>query len=234
MQDGYDISMLDYCPEGEVEEVDQSNIPLYLQKIGLMNTDDNLRGQCYDCPPDPWVVLAQVTVDDDGVVSQIDNCSCRRIVISFGPYALRCHTQLPTVTSVDPSALNAGETKTVVMTGTNFREGMKMTFGPGITVDYTSAKLEQNNTKYTVNIKVDQNARPGKKAVTVINPDCATATYADKFEVNAGAAPMGFTPAPQGPMHRNQQSPAKPGGGGSKKVATKTRQPGTKTNPTDI
>jgi hypothetical protein len=214
MKDGYDISVLDHCPESDIEEIDETNIPQYLQKIGLMHRDDGLRERCYDCPAEPWVVLARVTVDGDGVVNEIDNCACRRIVVSFGPYALRCHTQMPTVTDVAPATVNAGDTMPLVMTGKNFRQGMKITFGPGITVDYASAKLEMNNTKYTVSITVDPSARSGKRAVTVINPDCATATYAAKFEVLEVAAP-----------------PQKESAAPSVKAATKTRQPATKNKP---
>ena len=228
MQDGYDISVLDHCPEGDVEdvpEVTQNNLLAYLQAIGLVNTDDGLRGRCYDCPPEPWVVLARVRVDADGLVSEIDNCDCRRIVVSFGPYALRCHTNVPTVTTVDPANLNVGETKAVVIMGTNFREGMKLTFGPGITVDYSGAKLEQNNTKYTVNIKVDPNAGSGKRAITVINPDCATATYGGKLEVVALPQPLpsgGQAPVPG--SHEKQNNAA------SKKSATKARARAPKQN----
>jgi hypothetical protein len=38
---------------------------------------------CPPCPSDPWVVLAEVCVNDKGCISKINNCYCRRLVMSF-------------------------------------------------------------------------------------------------------------------------------------------------------
>ncbi|MCG5212180.1 hypothetical protein [Streptosporangium sp. KLBMP 9127] len=66
LRDGYEFGVLDHCP-------------------GSHRPDDETAAgnpECPACPESPWVVLAEVTVDADGVVTEIDNCSCRRIVAS--------------------------------------------------------------------------------------------------------------------------------------------------------
>lgn len=64
--DGYEFGVLPECPDHETPPSDPA-------------TGNPA------CPPDPtspWVVLAEVTVDDDGTITKIDNCACRRIVAS--------------------------------------------------------------------------------------------------------------------------------------------------------
>ncbi len=80
-RDGYEISILNYCPDSHVRPPD-------LKDLG--------RGpipNCPDCPEDPWVVLALVTVAADGVI-EIDNCKCRRLVLSFKDFWWACEEAL--------------------------------------------------------------------------------------------------------------------------------------------
>jgi hypothetical protein len=49
---------------------------------------DGVRG-CPPCPTDPWVILADFTVDDQGMLT-IDPIRHRRYVVSFGAYFLMC------------------------------------------------------------------------------------------------------------------------------------------------
>ncbi|HUS12418.1 MAG TPA: hypothetical protein VMZ30_18265 [Pyrinomonadaceae bacterium] len=205
LRDGYEIGILDYCPEGDVTEPDQTDIPLYLQSIGLIRGADGLFERCPPCPPEPWVVLARVTLEDDGAITEIDNCECRRIVISFGPYALRCHTEKPTVDHLEPAQYTQGdEDKPLKIVGDKFKPGMKVHLGPGVTVDYKDAVLDTSATPhtYTVKVSLDADARVGEHRVTLKNPDCATTTVAGKFRVDASvtavptAEPRRATTAP--------------------------------------
>jgi hypothetical protein len=68
---------------------------LPLSRLGLL-----LQGSIPDCPPcptSPWVVLAKVSFDQSGVIRSIDNCECRRLVISFANFwwtcSEPCHTK---------------------------------------------------------------------------------------------------------------------------------------------
>lgn len=77
-RDGYEIKILDYCPDTHTDRPD-------FKTFG--------RGPIPECPPcqpdDAWVVLAKVNVAEDGAV-QIDNCQCRRLVLSFQNFWWEC------------------------------------------------------------------------------------------------------------------------------------------------
>jgi hypothetical protein len=75
--DGYELCILDHCPDTHT--------------MGKPDDDAARRNPlCPGCPDSPWVVLAEVTVDGDGTVTKIDNCACRRIVVSARDYWLKC------------------------------------------------------------------------------------------------------------------------------------------------
>jgi hypothetical protein len=69
-------------------QVASTSMLLPLSRLALL-----LQGAIPDCPPcptSPWVVLAKVSFDQSGVIKSIDNCECRRIVISFGNFWWTC------------------------------------------------------------------------------------------------------------------------------------------------
>lgn len=79
-RDGYEISVLDYCPGAQEPAPDLNAIA---KPAGIPD--------CPPCPTDPWVGLAQVVTDERGNVKQIDNCTCRRMVLSLAPYWWKCN-----------------------------------------------------------------------------------------------------------------------------------------------
>lgn len=189
LQDGYEISVIDHCPETE-PPAPTVTYPAYLQEIGLMEGPGGLLRPCVSCPTEPWVVLAKVTVDDNGQITEIDPCMCRRIVFSFGRYALRCHAERADLQSIDPAKAKAGEqNKSLVLKGMHLTNKTKIDFGKGISVDYQGATLTHDQASgvdtYTVKINVDPHAPGGSRPIALINPDCATATFVDKFNVEA-------------------------------------------------
>ena len=79
--DGYEIGILTARPASH------QNPPK------LDNLADFAKGPlsaCPPCPSDPWVVLAAVKLAQDGTITEIDNCSCRRMVLSFANVWWRC------------------------------------------------------------------------------------------------------------------------------------------------
>ncbi|HJQ85651.1 MAG TPA: hypothetical protein VKA21_16300 [Candidatus Binatia bacterium] len=76
--DGYEICVLDECRDRDATP------PPVTDAAGGPNPD------CPGCPEDPWVVLARVVVDEHGVVQTIDNCYCRRLVVSAARLWWRC------------------------------------------------------------------------------------------------------------------------------------------------
>jgi hypothetical protein len=83
--DGYEIGILSDCPDSHKNPQNLVNDSVSLEKLITDQLPD-----CPECPTDPWVVLAKVKARCDGIIQEIDNCSCRRIVISFGRFWWRC------------------------------------------------------------------------------------------------------------------------------------------------
>jgi hypothetical protein len=83
-RDGYEVCVLDECPESH------HAAPPRLEELGKPGPIPG----CPPCPHDPWVVLAAVKTDASGNVLSIDNCSCRRLVVSLAPYWRRCQEPL--------------------------------------------------------------------------------------------------------------------------------------------
>jgi len=78
-QDGYEICVLDSCPESHANPPD---VNAFLEPTAIPD--------CPPCPTDPWVVLAVVKVDAQGKVGSIDNCECRRMVRTLALYWAKC------------------------------------------------------------------------------------------------------------------------------------------------
>src|SRR5262249_31124050 len=71
----------------------QREVPAASTLLPLSRLALRLQGSIPDCPPcptSPWVVLAKVSFDQSGVIKSIDNCECRRLVVSFGTFWWRC------------------------------------------------------------------------------------------------------------------------------------------------
>ncbi|WP_280412771.1 hypothetical protein [Nocardia asiatica] len=66
-RDGYEIGILDACPDSHTERPAAAG-------------DNN--PTCPTIPDSPWVVLAKVNLTSDGTITTIENCTCRRIVSS--------------------------------------------------------------------------------------------------------------------------------------------------------
>ena len=76
-RDGYEIGILTAWPKCDVDP------PAF---------EDIWKGElaeCTPCPEEPWVVLAKAEVDANGGVT-INNCACRRLVVSFSSFWLTC------------------------------------------------------------------------------------------------------------------------------------------------
>jgi hypothetical protein len=97
-QDGYELCVLDACPESHAEP------PSHEQFLKPGSIPD-----CPACTTDPWLVLAKVVVDTQGRVSELDNCACRRQLRTTGPYWWTCSdpaqrkTEQATETAMDPT-----------------------------------------------------------------------------------------------------------------------------------
>jgi len=89
-RDGYEICVLDACPES------------HSQPPVIEGPRPAPMPACPPYPSDPWVVLARVNVDARGTVLEIDNCSCRRVVVSMAGWWVRCNDAVLTPPATDP------------------------------------------------------------------------------------------------------------------------------------
>src|ERR1700730_2758545 len=82
--DGYEIGVLQHCPP--CHQIDHSHpAPTFNYLITRKDIPE-----CPDCSCGPWVGLAAVTPNADGSIAKIDNCSCRRLVLSFSNFWRNC------------------------------------------------------------------------------------------------------------------------------------------------
>jgi hypothetical protein len=200
--DGYQIGVLTECPSCSVTDANHPAPKL----VGLV------AGDCPACPPcdcGPWVGLAAVTVNSDGTIAQIDNCSCRRLVMSFSTFWWKCTGTLSGIQVADPTGkmrppfeLIAGNAEAIsmVVSGTNLDQDATFTFGDSITVTTDASKWTENNKVVNLSVLAAADATPGTRPLIVVNKDCSTALAPNAISVIGSSSSSGQTPvsAPKG------------------------------------
>lgn len=169
-QDGYEVRLLDACPASH-----QGPPPTPQSFV------DALDGPIPDCPPcpdDPCVVLAVVDVDIDGTITGIDNCSCRRMVVSFATFWWRCAgrgTMLDgvSVSTKGPYVAGMKQPVRIVATGDELRPEATATLGQGVVVEVVEAKRDVMR----LDAVISEDAVPGDRTLTITNADCSTVSW---------------------------------------------------------
>jgi hypothetical protein len=213
--DGYELRVLDCCPPSHTRGGRHGHNGGYGSwrpsssghppRSGWNDPDqpwyegsDAYLDACPVCPTDPWVVLAEIEIDDDGRIVRIDNCSCRRIVVSFasvwgscGATAIRCDG----ATTETPGPYRPGVTVSFVVTGQNFPPTVEdVDLGQGIDVDKSSIQVTGPTTvRFTAMIR--QDALPGPRNLTIATEDCSSATCTGVIQVDSPEQPEA-TPRP--------------------------------------
>jgi hypothetical protein len=176
--DGYEIGILTACPASH------QNPPK------LDNLADLAKGPLFACPPcpsDPWVVLAAVKLAQDGTITEIDNCSCRRMVLSFANVWWRCEGAKIEVHEVTVQGDDEqGGNVSITVSGANFRSvgtvTPEVTLGSGVTVGNI---IVPDGTSLTFTAAIDRAATPGPRTMTIINPDCSMVSHPDAIIIKA-------------------------------------------------
>ena len=209
--DGYEIGVLTQCPPC----TDSSNKP-------TAGYDDKGNAQfellasgdvpaCPDCACGPWVGLASVTVNQDGSIKQIDNCSCRRLVLSYSQFWWQCTGSAPSVAGFSPTSLNAdGTDQQVIVNGANFRCGLTASFGPNT----TTAKLnlrDSETLQATVNVASGAKSDPNLNVITVTNMDTTSGASTSPITFPASSSGSGGSSPSPAPKKMMPKKPAKAG-----------------------
>jgi hypothetical protein len=206
-QDGYEIGVLLQCPS-----CNDGPPSVGLNPDGTVSLDLIPKGEepaCPDCSCGPWVGLAEINFDANGNITKINNCSCRRLVLSFSRFWWSCQGPNPTITQVVPQTAAAGTSDlSVTVTGTNFRCGATAQFdNPNFTV--VSAYVKNPQTLIlTVNISANATSKDSNPEVTVANLDkTPPASFATGIKVTDAIA----SPAPANrTASKVSKSPRKP------------------------
>lgn len=227
VHDGYEIGILDDCPPSH--RVDPPDFVPCREEIP----------ECPPCPGDPWVVLAKLDVNENGIVGEPDNCACRRIVVSLAPFWCRAGEQgedggEATITGIDwrdlegtsiiPAEFSVGDAVKVKVEGSGFARGSRIELGRGFQVHPSST----TSTTLEATVEVMLRARPGVYPLRVVDARGRTiAEQAEAFKVKAirsgdAEEPEDVeTPAPPG---RKKKTSAKPRRRSNKKKGSSTKR----------
>jgi hypothetical protein len=173
--DGYEVRILDECPETH-----QGPPPTFEQMLATLTGP--LR-ECPAWPEDPCVVLAAIDVGADGTITAIDNCSCRRNVLSAATLWWRCAVPMSvTAVSVTTDGPYTPGAQGIVLhvEGVDLSDDVIAALGPGVTVT-SVARDDQGNLDVTVDIADD--ATPGDRTLTLTRPDCSMVSWAKALAV---------------------------------------------------
>jgi hypothetical protein len=215
LQDGYQIGVLTSCPTCNACDPNVANPSKETIGAGPVPA-------CPDCSCGPWVCLAKVTVGSDGSIAQIDNSSCRRMVLSFCNFwwlssGSASGANATTVTSVQnangaqPQVSPGGSAIAITVKGTNLEVGANVptgpqvsyTFGPGISAAVTTpaptGSLQSGLNSVTLSVSAQTSVSPGIYNLTVVNADCSVVIFGNALQVVA--ATSATNPVPGAPTN---------------------------------
>ena len=179
-RDGYEIKVLDHCPHEHAEP------PIFDDLF-----EESPIPPCPPPPEDPWVGLAKIELDADGVISRIDNCACRRMVLSHANFWWHCEPPAQVEEVRDGGDIERGEERVIrVESATPLPEGTRVELGRGITVDPERVRRDPNNDRVLeVPVKVAQDAPMGARALTIILPNQQRMVQPNAINVRRAAQP---------------------------------------------
>jgi len=209
LHDGYEIGILTSCPDGATKVLDPTSL--------------NTTPDCPTCPAQPWVVLASVTVDSNGNVQTIDNCTCRRIVVSYGSTFKTCPTVSFQLTNIQPPVkstvpdlqqIPVGTTGVAATVSTaNLTTGTEVTasLGPGVSnVQIQPTKTDPST--FNLTFDVDATAATGSRNLVVSTAN-SLAVIQNAINIVPAPAPTTttLTPAAKKPTSGGSSTPADTG-----------------------
>ena len=202
-RDGYEICVLTDCPPSH------ENPPAF---------DDLFRGalpDCPDCPTDPWVVLARVEVDANGTITEINNCACRRLVVSFASSWWKCTGDACAVQSVEVEGGSRVEVgHDFVMNVRAYDLPAQVTVNLGDQVTVSTAVVSENGTRLQINAKAEAAAAPGQRTLEIRDGVTDRLIAASRNAVQIVAAGTTTAPHAAPPADKPAQPPKPPRGRG--------------------
>jgi hypothetical protein len=181
-RDGYEIGVLTSCPcptppgDGpKFTDVPSGAIPV-----------------CPCTPETSWVGLAEVDVDANGNITLINNCACRRLVVSFGSFWWNCQGGQTITSIVNRSSSNSlvqGKSADLTFSAQNLQATAKPDLGNDITISGTTVDTAGGTISFTA--AASANSALASRTLVIRNGDCSWGTLPDAVDVVAVAAPTG-------------------------------------------
>jgi hypothetical protein len=185
-RDGYEIGVLTACPCLPIDT------PPWFTDVPTRSTP-----VCPCAPETPWVGLAEVDMDGDGIITGINNCSCRRLVVSFGNFWWSCmgEQDIKITPNVTMATIARGKSGKLQYSGTN----LQMSATPDLGADIAISGLSVDTTKGTIAFTATPawSAEPTTRTLIIRNGDCTWGTLPGALNVipAATAATNKTTPA---------------------------------------
>jgi hypothetical protein len=92
VRDSFAIKLLLDLPSSYADPMPQPDIERAVS-CGVDANGNALARTCPPCPPEPWVVLADITLNDDGTLVNINCFTHRRYVAAFADFYFLCRPQ---------------------------------------------------------------------------------------------------------------------------------------------
>jgi hypothetical protein len=198
-RDAFEICTLDECPDAQRHDHAPPEEP-------AGDRSHHQIPDCPACPAEPWVVLAEVKVNSEGVIDYIDNCSCRRLVRSFAHDWWHCDRL-----DVEPveETLTRGDINQIIeIRGQELVKEMRIVLPRGVT-ESADRQISTNNAGVTtlrLTVNVAAEAELGAQPILIIHPDGSMRRGKLTIEERAGAArPSGATT--KGTLRRPRREP---------------------------
>ena len=205
VRDGYEFGVLDECPHDEAAP----------PKI-----EDLIKGgnpTCLDCEDGQWVALAEVQMDADGSITSIDNCRCRRIVLSVASYWRGCENGQLRIDIAQPLEVRQGDKNvSLPIPAPGVHPDAEVNLGTGIRI---TNRTSTATAPLTVTFDVEDAAPLGMHTLTVVNPDDIVGIKRDAVKVlpKAKTAPPasggGVSPPVQPPTDATKKRAPRKGTG---------------------
>jgi hypothetical protein len=163
---------------------------------------------CPECPAEPWVVLAEVQIDENGELQYIDNCSRRRLVRSMSAEWWRCEPAA--LEPVQVSLSRGTNAQTIAIRGTRLVKDVRVVLPKGVaeSADRQIATDAAGVMTLTLTVNVDATAELGKHPVVIVQPDGSTRRGTVTIEAAGGAAPAPhITPGTKAALRRPRREP---------------------------
>jgi hypothetical protein len=216
--DGYQIGVLPDCPSCDQPTAPNQTVSTQQGTLSInaprASSGSLSLGDCPDCSCGPWVGLAMVQFDQNGTITVIDNCACRRIVASLTQVTPSCKGVPLSLTSMQPTTFVAGSQATINVIGAGFACGTTAAFrenNPQDPLVVTQTQVLDSQT-LQLTVTVDSNVSADENPdvlLTVTNTDGSKATKSQPVTISAAPASSSTGGNPQSQPQAKSPKPAK-------------------------